>query len=160
MHVYPIDAKTKDGNLFWTLPKRPPVPVDFDPNNLLHCQFVSSLACLKAKMFQIEIPSKAPRSDAWRKEIGAYAAQAKVPDFVPDDEKAKEIHAQVNKEVKEEEKTEEDSKVEEEPKMDQNDVEFLQKEFEQLVKKFDERVEGKVKLEKIIQPEEFEKDND
>lgn len=26
LHVYPLDAKTKDGNLFWSLPKRPPVP--------------------------------------------------------------------------------------------------------------------------------------
>lgn len=24
LHTYPIDMKTKDGNLFWTLPKRPP----------------------------------------------------------------------------------------------------------------------------------------
>lgn len=24
IHTYPLDLKTKDGNLFWTLPKRPP----------------------------------------------------------------------------------------------------------------------------------------
>ena len=37
MHVYPIDAKTKEGNYFWALPKRPPIPSDFDKDNYLHC---------------------------------------------------------------------------------------------------------------------------
>jgi hypothetical protein len=31
MYTYPEDAKTKDGNLFWTMPKRPPKPIIFDP---------------------------------------------------------------------------------------------------------------------------------
>ena len=30
LHVYPLDAKTKEGSPFWSLPKRPPVPIDFD----------------------------------------------------------------------------------------------------------------------------------
>lgn len=36
MYTYPEDAKTKDGNLFWTMPKRPPKPTYFDPENELH----------------------------------------------------------------------------------------------------------------------------
>ena len=30
MHVYPLDFVTKEGKLFWTLPKRPPIPIEFD----------------------------------------------------------------------------------------------------------------------------------
>merc|ERR1712038_1272019 len=39
LHVYPLDAKTKDGNLFWSLPRRLPVPIDFDKESMLHCTF-------------------------------------------------------------------------------------------------------------------------
>lgn len=33
MHTYPLDAVTKEGKLFWTLPKRPPTPVEFNIND-------------------------------------------------------------------------------------------------------------------------------
>src|SRR3569833_2893618 len=89
MHVYTIDAKTKEGNPFWALPKRQPMAVDFDKDKYLHCQFVSSIACLRATVFKIKIPSETPRSEQFRKEIGTLAAQVKVPPFVPSDEKAK-----------------------------------------------------------------------
>jgi hypothetical protein len=89
--VYPLDSKTKEGNLFWTLPKRPPLPTVFDETNPLHYLFVASIACLRATIFKIEIPSKHPRSEDFRKEVGAIASKIKIPPFVPDDEKAKEI---------------------------------------------------------------------
>lgn len=100
--MYPLDAKTKDGSLFWSLPKRPPLPIDFDPSNPIHCQFVTSMACLRATIFKLEIPSKTPRSEEFRKEVGLIASKIKVPEFVPNDEKAKEIQASVQKETKEE----------------------------------------------------------
>lgn len=37
LHVYPLDAKTKEGAPFWSLPKRPPTPIDFTPTDPLHC---------------------------------------------------------------------------------------------------------------------------
>lgn len=40
IYTYPLDAKTKEGNLFWTLPKRPPTHIEFDKNNLLHATFI------------------------------------------------------------------------------------------------------------------------
>ena len=58
------------------------------------------MACLRAMIFNVPIPSEAPRSEEFRKEVGAIAAQIKVPEFVPNDEKAKEIQASVNKESK------------------------------------------------------------
>lgn len=91
LHVYPLDAKTKDGNLFWSLPKRPPVPIVFDPKNPLHYLFISSFACLRANTFKIPIPDAKPRSEKFRFLVGLKASSIKVPDFVPNDEKAKEI---------------------------------------------------------------------
>ena len=49
------------------------------------------MACLRATIFKIEIPSKTPRSDDFRKEVGEIASKIEVPKFVPNDEKAKEI---------------------------------------------------------------------
>ena len=67
IHVYPLDAKTKENNLFWSLPKRPPTPVEFDKDSMLHCSFINAIACLRANIFHVEIPSKTPRSDEFKK---------------------------------------------------------------------------------------------
>lgn len=57
LYTYPLDAKTKDGEPFWKLPKRPPTAITkFDPENILHCTFVSSLAVLIAKVYKIPFP--------------------------------------------------------------------------------------------------------
>jgi len=74
LHVYPLDSKTKDGNFFWTLPKRPPMPAEFDKSNPVHCQFIASMACLRATIFKIPIPTKTPRAEEFRKELGAIAS--------------------------------------------------------------------------------------
>lgn len=91
LHVYPLDHKTKEGNPFWTLPKRPPMPAVFDKKNPLHRMMVTSLACLRANVFFIEIPSKSPRSEEFRMEVAENASFFKPADFVPNDAKAKEI---------------------------------------------------------------------
>lgn len=113
--MYPLDTKTKEGNLFWSLPKRPPTPIEFDENNMLHCAFISANACLRANVFKIEIPSKTPRTDNFKKQVGLMAKAFKPPTFVPDDSKANEIKKSVNKEAagKEEENKDEESKEEE-----------------------------------------------
>jgi len=73
--VYPLDAKTKEGAPFWSLPKRPPMPVIFDPTNILHAQFIAAMACLRANIFKIEIPSKTPRTEEFRRWCGKEAAK-------------------------------------------------------------------------------------
>lgn len=98
--MYPLDAKTKEGAPFWSLPKRAPSPVDFDKNNMIHCTFITSMACLRARVFFVEIPSKTPRSDDFRKECGETGSAIKVKSFSPNDEKAKEIQASVDKAAK------------------------------------------------------------
>jgi len=91
LHVYPLDSKTKEGAPFWTLPKRPPTPIEFNMNNHLHQKFIAAMACLRASIFFIEIPSKQPRSDEFRMEVAESATFFKPKAFVADDAKAKEI---------------------------------------------------------------------
>jgi hypothetical protein len=66
LHVYPLEKVTKDDRPFWSLPKRPPRPVDFDPANPLHAQTVASFACLIATLHSIAIPYEKPRSKGAR----------------------------------------------------------------------------------------------
>jgi len=110
LHVYPLDAKTEEGAPFWSLPKRAPTPLVFDAEHMLHLQFIAAMACLRAAIFKLKLPSDQPRTDAFRKEIGQMALQVTVPDFVPDDSAAKEIQASVDKTTKkdQEEKKEEE----------------------------------------------------
>lgn len=91
IHVYPLDAKTKEGNLFWSLPKRAPKAIDFDKNNMLHCSFIVAMACLRANIFHIDIPNKAPRTNEFKKQVGEMATAFKPAAFVPNEDKAKEI---------------------------------------------------------------------
>jgi len=69
MHVYPLDAKTKEGQPFWSLPKRPPSLQVFNPEDPLHYNMIASMACLRAVIFQIKIPSDKPRSDDFKKQL-------------------------------------------------------------------------------------------
>jgi hypothetical protein len=46
---------------------------------------VSSLACLRAKVFFIEIPSKTPRTEEFRQEVAEIAAFCKPKPFVSND---------------------------------------------------------------------------
>lgn len=78
LYTYPLDAKTKNGDPFWKLPKRPPTPIEqFDPEDLLHCTFVTSYAVMLAKIFQIAYP-KSFRTEKERKEIGKIASKIKI----------------------------------------------------------------------------------
>jgi len=42
LYVYPLDTKTKDGKPFWTLPKRPPHDITFDPEKEMHYNFIAA----------------------------------------------------------------------------------------------------------------------
>ena len=53
MSIFPIDAKDKEGNPFWSGPKRAPSPIEFDSENELHLNFVVSYANLIAKSLNI-----------------------------------------------------------------------------------------------------------
>ena len=54
----------------------------------MHCTFVTSLAVLIAKIYQIDYP-KNFRTQQERLQIGKIARKIKISEFVPSDEKAK-----------------------------------------------------------------------
>ena len=160
LHVYPLDAKTKEGTLFWTLPKLAPTPLVFDQNNVTHYTFVSSMACLFAQMFYIEIPSKTPRTEEFRKQCGIKAAAFKQAEFVPNDDKAKSIAKQIadaDKDKSEENKQEEEE--ESEPQVDQNDLQKQKDDFIAILKNLP--IDKKLQFgDYLVKSEEFEKDDD
>lgn len=53
LHVYPLEHKLADGSHFWTLPKRPPVPLAFTPENTTYAAFVIAFAKIRANIFGI-----------------------------------------------------------------------------------------------------------
>lgn len=166
MHVYPLDAVTKDGNLFWTLPKRPPQAIEFDKTNDLHCTFITSMACLRATMFFVEIPSEQPRSEQFRRDCGEIASQFTPPAFVPNEDKAKAIQESVSKEETKKDAAEEEEKKgedEEEKKEDLDEIEELKQEFLTIYGKLntEKPIGNQDWIEKnLVKSDEFEKDND
>ena len=88
LHVYPIDKKDDEGKPFWSLPKRPPRSLDFDPINELHQNVIASFSCLLAKMYGIKIPYEEPRSEMAKQNMAIKASKIEVPQFVASDHKA------------------------------------------------------------------------
>ena len=86
------------------------------------------MSCLRAKIFCIEIPSKTPRTDEFRKNVAHTAAFLKVPDFVPDEGATKEIIQDLSKAAKKENK-EEEKQEEEDKKPKDEDIHTLKKDF-------------------------------
>lgn len=83
LHAYPVDKLTKEGKPFWSLPKRPPHTIEFDPLNEVHAIFISSYACLHANLYKLDIQSdgaefldenKNPRSKESRLKMAKYVA--------------------------------------------------------------------------------------
>ena len=87
LYTYPLTHTTKDGLPFWTLPKRPPTPLNFDLNNDLHVQFVSSFACLWANIWKIAIKLENIRDMKTRRKMMDYLSDYVPSKFVPDDKK-------------------------------------------------------------------------
>eukprot|EP01015_Nassula_variabilis_P005696 TRINITY_DN1423_c0_g2_i3.p1 TRINITY_DN1423_c0_g2~~TRINITY_DN1423_c0_g2_i3.p1 ORF type:complete len:367 (-),score=91.96 TRINITY_DN1423_c0_g2_i3:168-1268(-) len=153
MYTYPIDMKTKEGAPFWSLPKRPPTELLFQSSDELDCYFISAAACLRAKVFGIEIPQNA-RNKEIRELLGKQAEKVSVPNFKPSDEKAKQISSQVNKENEnaQEIDVEGEGSVGNQPELEQ-----MKKEFQKLLEEYMATLkEGQ----QVCYPEEFEKDND
>lgn len=54
LHIFPADHKDKDGQPFWSGPKRAPTPIPYDPNDPLHVHFIVAAANLIA--YNLGIP--------------------------------------------------------------------------------------------------------
>jgi hypothetical protein len=77
LYTYPLDAKTKNGEPFWKLPKRPPFPIKFNSEDILHCTFVTVLAVLLAKIYKIPYP-KNFRNEKEKLALGKEASKIKI----------------------------------------------------------------------------------
>lgn len=54
LSIFPHDAKDKEGQPFWSGPKRAPDPISYDPTDPLHAMFV--VACANLIAFNLGIP--------------------------------------------------------------------------------------------------------
>eukprot|EP01022_Parablepharisma_sp_SALTPOND_P020985 TRINITY_DN395_c0_g1_i1.p1 TRINITY_DN395_c0_g1~~TRINITY_DN395_c0_g1_i1.p1 ORF type:complete len:5656 (-),score=802.26 TRINITY_DN395_c0_g1_i1:1614-18581(-) len=156
MFVYPPDAKGKDGQLFWTLPKRPPHEIKFDPKNPLHTDYIMAVASLFARTWGMEVPANI-RTEEFKYQYAKIAAEIPVPEYVPNAKKAKAI----SKEVEEDQKGKEPVVEEVEEAMSDEDENLPQEELvNKLLDELDAKM-GEVAADNLcIVPEEFEKDND
>uniref|UniRef100_A0A0B7B891 E1 ubiquitin-activating enzyme n=2 Tax=Arion vulgaris TaxID=1028688 RepID=A0A0B7B891_9EUPU len=79
LHAFPADKTLEDGALFWTSPKRPPSPVDFDVRNDTHMLFVTTTARLYADVYKINWTEH----DVSRTTMQSTLSQIQVPEFRP-----------------------------------------------------------------------------
>jgi hypothetical protein len=150
-----LDKKDKNGKLFWTLPKRPPVSLDYSISDQLCTDFISAYACLMANMFNIKIPYDNPRDPKSKQDMIAKTKNMTVEEFVPNELKAKQIENEVESSENQEQNKEKEKK---EDKIENNEKEesLYNKELINLVK--DEKL-GFNKM-KPLTSVEFEKDDD
>lgn len=76
LSIFPKDHKDKDGQPFWSGPKRAPSPVTFDVNDATHLSFVLSYANLIA--FNLNIPQVTDKAA-----VAEMAKNASVKPYVP-----------------------------------------------------------------------------
>ncbi|CAD8207678.1 unnamed protein product [Paramecium octaurelia] len=96
LYTYPVDAKTKDGQPFWKLPKRPPKCLNYDIENLIVVQFISTMAFLRAKQYNLPTPADW-RQEKNRRDVATLGDKMTSKEWIPNDSKKKEIEEQVLK---------------------------------------------------------------
>ena len=164
LYSYPLDKKDKNGKLFWTLPKRPPIPLEYSIDDQLCIDFISAYACLMANMFNIKIPYLNPRDPKNKQDMTIKTKNIAVEEFVPDDLKAKEMENEI--EFKENIEDENENKI-----IEENNNIIIENDDENEIIEKDEILCNKelislIKNEKLgynklkLTSTEFEKDND
>eukprot|EP00003_Mantamonas_plastica_P023490 TRINITY_DN4238_c0_g1_i1.p1 TRINITY_DN4238_c0_g1~~TRINITY_DN4238_c0_g1_i1.p1 ORF type:complete len:1011 (-),score=457.88 TRINITY_DN4238_c0_g1_i1:44-3076(-) len=140
LHNYPLDMVTKDGSPFWKLPKRPPQPMEFDADNQMHMDFITSLAKIMARIYKLESHDDMDK-------VRAALEATEIPEFIPVDGK----HIETDEKAKEE-----DVKEKEEPK---SKLESIDREkFDAALKELAARKANGEDI--LLEPEDFEKDDD
>ena len=74
LNMFPHDAKDKDGQPFWSGPKRAPSHISYDSKDPIHALFVT--ACANLIAFNLGIPMNRDQDY-----IAAKAASSKVPEL-------------------------------------------------------------------------------
>eukprot|EP00117_Sycon_ciliatum_P049202 scpid34613/ scgid34922/ Ubiquitin-like modifier-activating enzyme 6; Monocyte protein 4; Ubiquitin-activating enzyme E1-like protein 2 len=83
LSAFPLDTTMTDGTLFWQSPKRPPTPLNFDVENELHMQFVTSYACLRANVCAVSYSTE----DLESASLHSLLKEVSVPEFRPSGKK-------------------------------------------------------------------------
>ena len=160
LYSYPLDKKDKNGKLFWTLPKRPPIALDYSIDDQLCTDFISAYACLMANMFNIKIPYENPRDPKNKKDMILRTKNMIVEEFKPNELKAKEIENEVESSEKEKEKNEiiiEDKEKDENTSEKNDDEETIY--YKEIINMLKDDKLGFNKI-KPFTSVEFEKDDD
>lgn len=144
LHNFPLDMTTKEGTPFWSGAKRPPTPVQFDPKNSLHLDYVRYSACLWAKVWGVVPTHHDPRNEADNDYLRKICEEVPVPAFQPKQNKVIE--------------TDENAKKEDIEAKIQQAAEFDEAAFNAAIDRIKELLVHKEKYQ--MSPEEFEKDND
>ena len=154
--VYPLDKKDKEGNLFWSLPKRPPKIINFDIKNNLCIDFISAYTFLIANMFNINMKFKNPKSQEYKDEITILVDRIKIEEKQEIDninlinEKYQKLENEKNKEKNDNNNNDNNTN----DTFDDKEFENIKNELNILIQKI-----GQEKIPKLIHVE-FEKDND
>lgn len=150
LHIYPLDFITKDGKPFWTLPKRPPVPIEFDLNDKLHANYLKSYSRLIARVWGLD-------EQIWK----TYDFEAKLKEIVIKPFKPKDSVIESIKKAVEKEESKKDGANEEEtdnPEDTQKKIIEDQQRVEETLKLISSQ--NVDELATKIKDEIFEKDND
>jgi len=139
-----LDMKNKDGTLFWSGAKRPPVPIKFDAQDPLHLDFVRYCAALWAKVWGLQPAHCDPRSEEDNEYIRKVCAGVEIPVFRPKDNKVIE--------------TDENAKKAEQKEEPPAPAEFDEAAYEALLSQVAPLITANKEFRTL--PEEFEKDND
>ena len=100
--MYPEDFTTKDGKLFWTLPKRYPLALKFNFKEEMHLKFIKSYARLFCRIWGLDEKLLA------KTDFQSILESIKIKPFKPKDSEIEEIRKQVEKENKKEDEVEEE----------------------------------------------------
>lgn len=84
--MYPLDYKNKEGKLFWTLPKRPPTPLEFSLEEKLHEGFIKHFARMQASIWGITVEEN---------KLEIIIKEMTIEPFKPKDEDIKKIKKDV-----------------------------------------------------------------
>lgn len=159
LHTYPLDFKTKDGTLFWSPPKKPPHPIEYDPEIELHRQYIAACSCLEATIYGIEIPKDVFNQLKAGQKLSAKAALSKSQEFSFSEGEADAIKHMVEKENNTSEAQEET----EDTNTEASTLVWSKEEIDKLAETLSQLVEElKINSKEGGRPlkvEEFEKDN-
>ncbi|XP_050399847.1 ubiquitin-like modifier-activating enzyme 6 [Patella vulgata] len=83
LHSFPLDTTLSDGSPFWQSPKRPPAPIEFNPNNDLHMLYIQSCSRLYADISHVTWTPQ----DLEYNCIRNILVTIPVPEFIPSNKK-------------------------------------------------------------------------